>query len=213
MIEKIINFLVNLIQTFGYPGVALAMGLESFFAPIPSELIMPFAGFVASQGNMNIYLVCIIGGLSGFIGTLPFYYIGRIGNQDFITKLVNKYGKFLFIKQADVDKAFELFKKHGNVIVFFARLIPIVRTIISIPAGMAKMNLLLFALYSIAGSMLWSTVLGVAGYLLGSNWAVISDVISKYEKLILIILIIMVLAFIGYRVYRYFKKDHRTEKS
>jgi len=211
MIEQIINFLVLLIQTVGYPGVALAMALESFFAPIPSELIMPFAGFVASQGNMNIYLVCLIGGLSGFIGTLPFFYLGHVGNKEFISKLVVKYGKYLFIRQADVDKAYFLFEKRGKIIVFFARLIPIVRSIISIPAGMAKMNFGIFAIYSIAGSLLWSSILGVAGYYLGSNWVLISEIISKYEKFILVIIILCIVIFVVYQIYR-FRKEKISSK-
>ena len=131
MIEQFVDWLVKLIQTIGYPGVAISMFLESFFAPIPSEMILPFAGFVASDGSLNIYLVIIVASLAAYLGSLPFYFLGVWG-QDWINKFLEKFGKYLFISKKDVDLAYKAFDKYGNGIVFFGRLVPIVRTFVSL---------------------------------------------------------------------------------
>lgn len=196
MINSFIDWLVNLITVIGYPGVMLSMFVESFFAPIPSEIILPFSGFVASSGALNIYLVIVLASLAAYLGSLPFYLIGRRG-KDKVDIFLRKYGKYLFIKEGDLDKGYDIFNKHGNKMVFFGRLIPIIRTVISFPAGVADMNFGLFSVYTFVGTLIWSSVLAGAGYLLGDNWNSISGYISKYEKIILVILIFVIVLFVA----------------
>lgn len=196
MISIFIDWLVNLITAIGYPGVMLSMFIESFFAPIPSEIILPFSGFVASSGSLNIYLVILLASLAAYLGSLPFYLIGRWG-KDKVDVFLRKYGKYLFIKEEDLDKGYDIFNKHGKKMVFFGRLIPIIRTVISFPAGVADMSFALFSLYTFAGTLIWSSILAGAGYLLGDNWDAISIYVSKYEKIILVILIVIAALFIA----------------
>lgn len=202
MIQTFIDWLVNVITTLGYPGVALSVFFESFFAPIPSEIILPFSGFVASTGVLNVYVVIGVATIAAYLGSLPFYFIGRWGEK-YVTTFLERYGKYLFIDKNDVDWAFNLFEKHGNRIVLLGRLIPIVRTLISFPAGVAKMHLGVFTLFTLMGSLVWNTALVYAGYLLADNWEVVGGYISKYEK---VILVLCVVVFVLYLLRGYLKK-------
>lgn len=202
MIQTFIDWLVGIITTLGYPGVALSVFIESFFAPIPSEIILPFSGFVASTGALNIYLVITVATFAAYLGTLPFYFIGRWGEK-FVTRFLDKYGKYLFIDREEVDWAFGLFDKHGKKIVLLGRLIPIVRTLISFPAGVAKMDFFVFSIFTLIGSLLWNTLLTYSGYLLADNWEVVGEFIAKYEK---IILGVFVLLFVLYLLRGYLRK-------
>lgn len=195
MIQSIIDWLVNAISTIGYPGVFISVFLESFFAPIPSEIILPFSGFVASSGKMSLVLVIIIATVAAYLGSLPFYFIGRWGEKPVIN-FINKYGKYLFIQQKDVDKVFGAFDKYGKGVVFFGRLIPMIRTLISFPAGVAKMQFARFSMYTLFGSLTWNILLTYAGYQLGDHWSVVSKWIEKYQNVILVLIIIAVLLYI-----------------
>lgn len=196
MIQSIIDWLVNIISVLGYPGVFLSVFIESFFAPIPSEIILPFSGFVASMGRMNIFVVIFIATIAAYLGSLPFYIIGKWGEKTLL-KLLDKYGHYFFIQKQDVEKTFEIFNRYGNSVVFFGRLIPIVRTLISFPAGVIKMNFIRFTIYTLLGSLLWNSILTYTGYIFGDNWEVIGGWVSKYEKVILILLILFVVAYIA----------------
>lgn len=195
MIQNIIDWLVNAISTIGYPGVFISVFLESFFAPIPSEIILPFSGFVASTGKMSLVTVIIIATVAAYLGSLPFYFIGRWGEKSVIN-FINKYGKYLFIQQKDVDKVFGAFDKYGKGVVFFGRLIPMIRTLISFPAGVAKMQFARFSMYTLIGSLTWNIILTYAGYQLGDHWSVVSGWIDKYQNVILILIAIALLLYI-----------------
>lgn len=205
MISTIIDWLVNAISTLGYPGVAIAMFLESFFAPISSEIILPFSGFVCARDGMNIYITIIVASLAAYLGTLPFYFIGRWGKGS-VDKFLRKFGKYLFIPSSDLDKGYRAFDKYGNGIVFFGRLIPIVRTVISFPAGVAKMNFGIFSLYTLLGSLLWSSILAFAGFFLGENWEIVEGYVGKYEKVIYVILIALVVVYVIRGIYKIIKE-------
>lgn len=198
MIQSIIDVLLTLVREIGYPGVALAMMIESFFAPIPSEAIMPLAGFLASQGTMNLWILALVGGIASYIGTLPFYVLGYRGNRQKINKRLDRYGKYLFIKASEIDEAFSRFHRYGKSLVFFGRLIPIIRTVISFPAGCVKMAFWEFSLYTIAGSVLRSGFLAWAGYMLGEHWESVGGAIGKYEHLVLVLGVIGVVAYLTY---------------
>lgn len=212
MLTNLIDWLVNLIGSAGYWGVGLAMFLESFLAPIPSEIILPFSGFVASMGNLNIWVVIIVATFAAYIGSLPFYMVGRWGERS-VMKFLNKYGKYLFISKSDLEKGFSAFEKYGNGIVLLGRLIPIVRTVISFPAGVAKMKFWVFTLYTLIGTGVWSTLLAMAGYLLGSQWGEVSVYVTKYEDIIIIFLVIFILLYIARGIYNIVKEKGREKKT
>jgi len=195
MIQNIIDWLVNAISTIGYPGVFISVFLESFFAPIPSEIILPFSGFVASTGKMSLVIVIIIATVAAYLGSLPFYFIGRWGEKPVIN-FINKYGKYLFIQQKDIDKVFGAFDKYGKGVVFFGRLIPMIRALISFPAGVAKMQFARFSMYTLLGSLTWNILLTYAGYQLGDHWSVVSGWIEEYQNVILILIAIALVLYI-----------------
>jgi len=207
MISSVIDWLVNLIEVIGYPGVAIAMFVESFFAPIPSEIILPFSGFVAFGGSLNIYVVIVVATLAAYLGTLPFYFIGRWGNE-FVMEFLKKYGKYLFISQDDLQKGFDAFEKYGGGIVFFGRLIPIVRTVISFPAGVARMNFAQFSIYTLVGAGIWSSILASAGFFLGDRWDMVSVYVERYENVILILLLVVVAVYIGWNIRKVLRKSN-----
>ncbi|MCC7289794.1 DedA family protein [bacterium] len=189
MVENIVLWLTHLIEQAGYLGVALSMFIESFFVPIPSELIMPFAGFVASEGRLNLGLLIIVGGLSSYLGSLPFYFIGYWGNKLIVDKFLKQYGKYLFLTEKDVQKGFEVFESKGSIIVLLGRIIPVIRSVISFPAGVAKMPFISFSIFTIVGSLLWTAILAILGYILGANWEVVGDYVARYEHLVIYALI------------------------
>ena len=207
MISSVIDWLVNLIEVIGYPGVAIAMFIESFFAPIPSEIILPFSGFVAFGGSLNIYVVIVVATLAAYLGTLPFYFIGRWGNE-FVMEFLKKYGKYLFISQDDLQKGFDAFEKYGRGIVFFGRLVPIVRTVISFPAGVSRMNFLQFSIYTLVGAGIWSSILASAGFFFGDRWDMVSVYVERYENVILILLLVVVAVYIGWNIRKVLRKSN-----
>jgi len=205
MIQGIVDWLETVILTVGYPGVSFAMALESFFPPIPSEALMPFVGYMSYTGELNIYITIAITTVASYVGTLPFYFIGYLGESSF-EKFLRKYGKYLFISDQAIDKVFGLFEKYGNKIVFLGRLVPTVRSLISFPAGVARMKFLIFSLYSLAGSLIWSSIFVLAGYYLGEGWEKAIVWISGYEKIIMILLVIGFIVYVGYFVSKKLQK-------
>lgn len=210
MIQGIVDWLENIILTVGYPGVAVAMALESFFAPIPSEALMPFVGYMSYTGELNLWITILVTTVSSYIGTLPFYFIGLVGETAF-EKFLRKYGKYLFISDESIDKVFQMFEKHGENFVFLGRLIPTIRSLISFPAGVSKMKFGIFSIYSLAGSLVWSSIFILAGYFLGDGWQKAIDWISGYEKAVMILLVIGVIAYIGYFSYKKIKEKQTKE--
>ncbi|MBD3329152.1 DedA family protein [Candidatus Dojkabacteria bacterium] len=212
MIHDLITWLTGLIETIGYPGVALSMFIESFFAPIPSELILPFAGFLASEGKMNILALGLIGGIFSYLGTLPFYFIGTIGNRETIDKFIKKYGKYLFISEDEVNAAFKMFDKFGKLLIFFGRLVPLVRSVISFPAGMAKMNFAGFTVLTLIGSTMWSYILVIAGYFLGEHWDAVGNFVGRYEKIVMVLVALAGVIYIGKKIFDFIQLS-KKEKS
>ncbi|MDD2577794.1 MAG: DedA family protein [Candidatus Dojkabacteria bacterium] len=211
MISSLIDWLVQAIDSLGYLGVALAVFLETFIPPIPSQIIFPFSGFVASQGTLNIVFVILTASLVTYLGTLPFYLIGLWGEGAILTFL-KKYGKYLFISNDDIDKAYKIFDKHGHGIIFFGRVIPIIRSVISLPAGVAKMNFWKFTLFTLAGTTLFAALLCLPGYFMGENWGVVVGYIEEYERVILALLLILFLLYIRKGVRDFIKERNSTKK-
>jgi len=174
------------------------MAIESACVPVPSEVVMPFAGYLTTTGRFSILLVIICGAIGNLIGSIIAYAIGFFGGRPFI----KKFGKYIFIREEELNKAERFFQKHGNSSIFFSRVLPIIRTFISLPAGMAKMPFGKFSLYTFAGSLFWSAALVFLGVFLGKNWQNIEIYFRKFDWLIGIILILGIIYFIYKRIKR-----------
>jgi len=194
-------------NNFGYIGICLLILVENVFPPIPSEVILTFGGFMTTQSEMTVIGVIIISTIGSVLGAIILYLVGRLLNKDVIEKwLDGKVGRILRFKREDVEKANSWFEKKGKLTVLFCRCIPIVRSLISIPAGMSKMAFVPFILLTTLGSAVWNTVLVVLGNVAGNSWEKISHIIDKFSDVILIILIIAVVSFL---VWHFTKKDKK----
>lgn len=181
------------------------MTLESALIPIPSEVTMPFAGFLSGQGILNFWLVVLLGGLGNLLGSLLAYFLGYYGQEKYVRNLIRKYGKYLLISLEEVDRATSWFKTHGELIAFGSRLLPVIRTFISLPAGFSQMNVFKFSFYSFLGALFWSAFLTFLGYLLGSNWHVLGVYFQQFDILILV----GIVGIIALYVYQKTRKDKK----
>ncbi|HEX2753882.1 MAG TPA: DedA family protein [Candidatus Limnocylindrales bacterium] len=205
-IDKIvIPFLDGLYGAVGYLGVLIAMAIESAMIPLPSELILPYAGFLISDptkleplthGAWGFWVVVVVATIGNTIGSLIAYAIGAWGGRPFL----QRYGKYLLIRQHEIELAERFFDKYGAATAFFSRLLPIVRTFISFPAGVARMPLRKFIAYSTAGAFLWSTLLVYAGMVLGSNWVRIREALQPFDLLIALGVVGLVVLFVWWRL-------------
>jgi len=192
MIHEIANTIVSYIGDMGYLGIFLLMFLESTFFPFPSEIIMIPAGYLAYQGEMNIYMIILVGILGSVLGALLNYYLAMFFGRKFILK----YGKYFFIKEETLDKLDSFFSKHGEISTFTGRLIPGIRQLISLPAGLARMNLATFSFYTSLGGGIWVVVLVVVGYLVGSNEALISEYLKSATLIALVSVVFITLFYV-----------------
>jgi len=181
MIEQILGvlsqFVISTINSMGYAGIALLMAIESACIPLPSEVILPFSGYLVAQGVFNIHLVALAGAIGCVLGSIVAYYAGAWGGRAWIMK----YGKYVLISRHDMDMADRWFERHGEITVFVARLLPVIRTFIALPAGIAKMRMSTFIIYTFVGSYIWSWALAWVGYRMGQNWASIRVYFHKFD--------------------------------
>ncbi len=205
------EFILSMMNQFGYIGVFLLIAIENIFPPIPSEVILLFGGFMTTYSELNIILMIIFATLGSLLGAIVLYYIGKILNKERLKKIVSgKIGKVLRLKNSDIDKADEWFDTKGNKTVFFCRFIPIVRSLISIPAGMSEMPLGKFFLYTTTGSLIWNTVLIVIGSIVGENWQSILNIFDTYSNIVLVLLVIIFV--VGVYIF-YHTKNKKKSKS
>lgn len=202
MLEFLSAFIIHLIQTTGYVGVFVLMALESALIPIPSEITMPFAGFLASKGSLSFPLIVLSGALGNLIGSLIAYAVGFYLEENVIVNLIDRYGKFILISKHEYLRSIHWFKKYGNGIAFFSRLLPAVRTFISLPAGLAEMNIYKFSIYTFLGSFIWSLFLTYIGFYLGEQWKTLEVYFRKFDILIVVIIIIAVALYIKHKLKR-----------
>lgn len=203
------EIIINLMNQFGYIGVFLLIAIENIFPPIPSEVILTFGGYMTTYSNLNVPLVILSSTLGSLVGAIVLYYIGKILNKERLKKNVSgKIGKILCLKQDDIDKADAWFDKRGEKCVFFCRFVPIVRSLISIPAGMSEMKLSKFFLYTTIGSLIWNSVLVILGSIVGENWESIVSIFDTYSNIALILLIIL---FVGFVIWFYKKKTKKQQ--
>lgn len=183
-----LEWITNTINSMGYPGIVLLMFLENLFPPIPSEVIMPLAGFAATQGEMRLTYVVLAGTLGSLLGTLPWYYAGSYLGEERLKIWADQHGKWIAVSGQDVEKVSQWFKKYGNSATFFCRLVPGIRTLISTPAGASHMNLAPFLFYSILGTALWTGLLAYAGYLLGHHYLLVEQSLAPISTIVFVVL-------------------------
>jgi membrane protein DedA with SNARE-associated domain len=201
------EFIINIMNVYGYIGIFFLIMIENLFPPIPSEIILTFGGFMTTTSKMSILGVIIASTLGSVIGAFILYYIGKILNKERLIKIVtSKYGKLLRVKPKDIESADKWFDTKGNKTVFYCRFIPIVRSLISIPAGMSEMSIVKFATYTTLGSVIWNTVLVLVGAYAGEKKDIIVEFIDKFSHVILILLIVSFVIFIIWFYKKNFKK-------
>jgi len=190
----------GIISTLGYPGLYLVMFLENVFPPIPSEAVLPLAGSLTLVGRFSIPLVTLVGMLGSLTGAFLFYGLGRWLGEPRVRLLIGKYGKYALLTTEDWDKSLSWFRRYGDWVIFFGRMVPIVRSLISIPAGISSMNLFKFVPLTIVGTALWSFLLSMGGRLLGEQWPLIADWIDAYQNVVLILGILVIAGFVLLRL-------------
>ena len=198
IISAIFSFIAGLISGISYLGIFILMALESMITPIPSELVMPFAGFLVSQGKLSLVAVILAGTLGSLAGSLISYYTGYFGGRPFVLKV----GRYLLLHESDLRWTEGFFRKHGEKTIFICRFIPAVRHVISIPSGVGKMDIKKFSAYTFAGSLIWVSILTYSGILLEDNWKQLYSFTEKFD----IIVIVFILILIGIFVRRHIKR-------
>jgi membrane protein DedA with SNARE-associated domain len=180
LLQLIGSLIISVISSTGYVGIALLMAIESACIPLPSEVIMPFSGYLVFTGRFKLLWVAVAGALGCNLGSAVAYYVGALGGRP----LAEKYGRFVLVSRRDLDRADHWFARYGNATVFFARLLPVIRTFIALPAGVARMNFWQFNLYTFAGSLPWCLMLAYAGLRLGARWEILRDYFHRFDTVI-----------------------------
>ncbi len=194
MVLTILEFITSLISSWGYAGIFVTMTLESALIPVPSEIVIPFAGFLASTGEMNIWVIVLVSSLANVVGSLIAYFIGKYLGRGFI----ERYGKYVLLNMGHLRTIEKWFDKYGSLTVLFSRMLPLVRTVNALPAGMGKMNLTKFCLFTFIGSIPWNLALVLVGYVLKENWTIL----EKYSLYIDILAVFIAAGVIYYIVRR-----------
>lgn len=196
MLEKFITILatwiISVISTMGYGGIMLLMAIESACIPLPSEIIMPFSGFLVFKGELMLWAVALAGAVGCVLGSIPAYYLGKVGGRP----LVEKYGKWVLISHHDLQLADRAFAKYGDIIIFIGRLLPAVRTFIAFPAGIARMHMGKFIAYTFVGSLIWCWVLAYAGMKFGEHWDELKVYFHQFHYVIAIAAVIFVVWYV-----------------
>ncbi len=200
MIKELSQQLVDLIFDWGYWGIFILMSIESSFFPLPSEIVLIPAGYLASQGQMNISLIVMTASAGSLAGAFINYFLALSLGR----KILKRYGKYFFVNEDALTKMDDFFKKHGHISTFIGRLLPVIRHLISIPAGLARMNLLVFSIYTTLGSAIWAFILVMLGYFIGEN----QELINEYLHQIIIVLVIAIII-LG-AIYAYYQKRKRS---
>lgn len=201
ILQQLSTFAVSVVSSSGYLGIAALSLADSAAIPIPSEVVMPFGGFLAAQGHFNIFLVALAGAVGSLIGSLLLYAVGYYGGRPFI----EKYGRYVLVSHHDVAAAEKFFERYGNASNFIGRFLPVIRTYISLPAGIARNHVGKFAAYAFTGSFMWSLALAYVGYRFGQHWDVASVYLSKFSDVVLVVIVVAV----AYYIYRHVSHARR----
>ena len=198
--EFLAVYITKFIERTGYWTVFIGMTMESMIFPVPSEAIMPFAGFLIAEGKFTFLGVIFFSTLGSMVGSLLSYYIGRFGGEVF----VDKYGRYFLLDRSELKATEKFFKKYGSATIFISRFIPVVRHLISMPAGAAKMNIWKFSILTLIGAGMWNTFLAWAGFYLKQNW----ELVMEYSKIVDIVVLAILVLLVALFVYRHVRK-HR----
>ncbi|KKT20070.1 MAG: hypothetical protein UW03_C0010G0014 [Candidatus Peregrinibacteria bacterium GW2011_GWA2_43_8] len=196
--EFLAEYITGFMESTGYITVFFGMIMESMVFPVPSEAIMPFAGFLIAEGRFSFLGVIGISTLGSIVGSLISYFIGLYGGRPF----VNKFGKYVLLDQEELNLTERFFRKHGEATIFISRFIPVVRHLISLPAGLAKMNLWKFVILTVLGAGLWNAFLAYVGFYLKQNW----EVVMKYSRIVDIVVLVILAVLVGMFVRRGWRK-------
>lgn len=208
--SAIIDFIVSLMDTLGAPGVGIAILLENLFPPIPSEVVLPLGGFTVAQGSLNFISVFIWATIGSVVGAYILYGIGAWLGADRLRAIADW---MWLVKASDVDKSLGWFDKYGRPSILFGRLIPGIRSLISIPAGLDRMNLLTFGLWTTLGSAVWNFILIFLGFKLGENWEAVTGYIDQYSKVVYVILLLILLGFLIFFIRRAIREKNETAEA
>ncbi|MFO7321456.1 MAG: DedA family protein [Chloroflexota bacterium] len=208
LFDAIAEAIQQLVSFLGYPGIALASLLEAVFPPLPSELVMPFGGFQVARGDLTFAGVVIAGTLGSLAGAIVVYHFGRWADEALIRRFLRRYGRYFGVSEHDLDRALAIFSRYGEAVVFFGRLIPLIRTLISIPAGMERMPLPRFALFTALGTAIWSALLAGAGYLLGDNWEQLLVWMESYQTFMLVVSAVIGVALVVFLLVRFLRHSN-----
>lgn len=193
------NWITDFMEQFGYLGIFLMIALENLFPPIPSEIVLSFGGFMTTKSDLTITGVVVASTLGAVVGAIILYWIGKLLNVERLERIVDRWGRILRTNREDIHRANSWFHRYGIWTVFFCRMVPIVRSLISIPAGMAKMNFLLFLFFTTAGSLIWNLILVNVGAALGASWSKVQEYVSVYQNFVIVIIgILFVVAVVLY---------------
>lgn len=200
--QALTNILINFISSYGYVAVFVFMTLESALIPIPSEVTMTFAGFLAGQGLFNFWIIVFLGAFGNLVGSVVSYYLGYFLREEHLRSFIRRWGKYVLVHEKDFDKGVAWLDKYGEGVAFGSRLLPVIRTYISLPAGIAEIDIKKFSLFTFLGSLIWSGVLAYFGLKLGENWEMIDPYFRKFQ----FVIIGAVLILVGLYVWRHLKK-------
>ncbi len=199
--EQLSGFFVSIISATGYFGVFLLMVLESMVAPVPSELVMPFAGFLVADGKLSLWLVILVSSLASITGSLISYFVAYFGEKE----LIHRFGRFFLLDKGELEWTERWFQKRGSITILISRFIPVVRHVISIPAGLGRMNIKRFVVYTLIGATAWNSFLLWVGIQLRERW----ELVSRYSRQLDVIVVGLIVLAAAYYIYRHVKK-HRA---
>lgn len=199
--EFLSQYITRFIESTGYITVFITMVMESMVLPVPSEAVMPFAGFLVAERKFTFFLVVLFSTLGSVVGSLISYAIGYYGEK----AIIHKYGGFLLLDNEELEATERFFNRYGDITIFISRFIPVIRHLISIPAGFAQMNVMKFAIFTIIGAGIWNGFLAYTGFYLKSNW----DAVMKYSRIVDVVVILILAGLFGYYIYRHIKRHRR----
>jgi membrane protein DedA with SNARE-associated domain len=195
----------EIVALLGYPGITVMMLFENIFPPIPAEVVMPFSGFLVVRGEFNMLAVIIAGTIGSVLGALVLYGFGRWARERVVRKVVRRYGRFLQVSEADLDRSLATFNRYGDAVVLFGRVIPLFRTFVSIPAGICKMPLPRFIVFTVLGSSLWNAGLTYIGVALGENWGEMLMFLDRYKVVTNVVVALVAVLLVARFVANYFR--------
>lgn len=200
------QWITDVMSQYGYIGIFLLIFVEYILHPFPSEIVLTFAGYMTTQTSMNFWMVCVIAVVAATTGSIVLYYIGALIGEERLYRLIDRYGKYVRIKRKDLDRTHAWFERYGHWAILFGRLIPIVRTLISIPAGLTRMNLIHYTIFTAIGTSIWNLFLITLGMTLGDQIQMIIHYIGIYSKVFIVIIAIAVL----YCIYRWWRRSRKS---